>query len=109
VHRLVEVGTWDAVEADVSPQLTRELRGFQAHIRRDGIKRASIAGVLHHDCPPASAVAAGKDCFVHVVSGRQVVPIGGVRKLRARFRLWVESTDRDSWQVINYDFDVLTR
>jgi hypothetical protein len=106
VHRLVEVGTWDAVEAGVSPQLTTQLRSFQAHIRQDGIKRVSKAGVLHHDCPPAPAVAAGKDCFVYVVSGRQVVPIGGVRKLRARFRLWVEPTD-GTWQVINYDYDVL--
>jgi hypothetical protein len=40
--------------------------------------------VLRHDCPPAPAVDAGKDCFVYEVSGGQVVPIGGVRKLRAR-------------------------
>jgi hypothetical protein len=46
VHRLVEVGTWDAVEADVSPQLTPQLRSFQAHIEQDGIKRVSKAGVL---------------------------------------------------------------
>ena len=84
VHRLVEVGTWDAVEADVSPQLTPQLRSFQAHIRRDGINRVGEAGVLRHDCPAAPAVDAGKDCFVYEVSGRQVVPIGGVRKLRAR-------------------------
>jgi hypothetical protein len=107
VHRLVQVGTWDAVEADVGPQLTAPLRSFQAHIRQDGIKRLSEAGVLRHDCPPAPAVAAGRDCFVYVVSGRQVVPIGGVRKLRARFRLWPAYAD-GRWQVINYDYDVLT-
>jgi hypothetical protein len=27
-HRLVEVGRWDSVEGDVSPQLTRQLRNF---------------------------------------------------------------------------------
>jgi hypothetical protein len=46
VHRLVEVGTWDAVEADVSPQLTPQLRSLQAHIELDWIKRVSKAGVL---------------------------------------------------------------
>jgi hypothetical protein len=106
VHRLVQVGTWDAVEADVSPQLTAQVRSFQAHIRQDGIKRVSEAGVLRHDCPPALAVDAGKDCFVYVVSG-QVVPIGGVRKLSARFRLWPAYAD-GRWQVINYDYDALT-
>jgi hypothetical protein len=108
VHRLVEVGTWKAVEGDVSPQLTPQLRSFQAHIRQDGIKRVSKSGVLRHDCPPAPAVDAGKDCFVFVVSGSQVVPIGGVRKLSARFRLW-PAYENGRWQVINYDYDVLNR
>jgi hypothetical protein len=106
VHRLVENGTWKAVEADVSPQLTPQLRGFQAQIEQDGIRRVSRAGVLRDDCPTAPVVNAGKDCFTYVVSGRQVVPVAGVRKIKARFRLWVEPTD-DSWQVINYDYDVL--
>jgi hypothetical protein len=74
VHRLVEFGRWDAVEADVSPQLTPQLRGFQAHIRRDGIDQI-VGGVgVSHNCPPAPAVNAGKDCFVYLVAGRQVVP-----------------------------------
>jgi hypothetical protein len=108
VHRLVEVGTWDAVEADVSPQLTPQLRGFQAHIRRDGIDQV-VGGVgVSHNCPPAPAVNAGEDCFVYLVAGRQVVPVGGVRKIRARFRLWPAYSD-GRWQVINYDYDVLTR
>jgi hypothetical protein len=108
VHRLVESGTWDAVAASVSPELTRELRSFQTHIQRDGIKRVSKAGVLRHDCPPAPAVDAGKDCFVYVISGSQIVPIGGVQKLNARLRLWVERSD-GTWQVINYDYEVLNR
>lgn len=108
MHRLVEVGTWDAVEADVSAQLTPQLRSFQTHIRSDGIDRVSKAGVLRHDCPPAPAVAAGSDCFVYVVSGRQVVPIGGTRKLSARFRLWPDYED-GRWQVINYDYGLLNR
>jgi hypothetical protein len=108
VHRLVEVGTWKAVEADVSPQLTRQLRSFQAHIRRDRVKRVSEAGVLRHDCPPAPAVDAGKDCFVYVVSGRQVVPLGGAQTITARFRLWPAYAD-GRWQAINYDYDVLSR
>ena len=106
MHRLVAAGTWDAVEGDVSPELTPQLRGFQAHIQRDGIKRVSKAGVLRHDCPPAPAVGAGKDCFVYVISGSQLVPIGGVQKLNARLRLWVEPSD-GTWQVINYDYEVL--
>jgi hypothetical protein len=108
VHRLVEVGTWNAVAADVSPELTPDLRSFQQHIGQDGIKRVSTAGVLRHDCPPAPAANAGKDCFVYVLSGRQVVPIGGVQKLNARLRLWVEPAE-SSWQVINYDYEVLSR
>jgi hypothetical protein len=106
VHRLVAAGTWDAVEGDVSPELTPQLRSFQAHIQRDGIKRVSKAGVLRRDCPSAPAVDAGKDCFVYVISGSQVVPIGGVQKLNARLRLWVEPSD-GTWQVINYDYEVL--
>ena len=78
---------------DVSPELIPQLRSFQGHIQRDGIKRVSKAGVLRHDCPPAPAVGAGKDCFVYVISGSQVVPIGGVQKLNARLRLWVEPSD----------------
>ncbi len=66
----------------------------------------SQAGVLHHDCPPAPAVDAGKDCFAYVVSGSQVVPIGGVQKLKARLRLWVEPSG-GSWQVNNYDYEIL--
>jgi hypothetical protein len=108
VHRLVEAGTWDAVEADVSPQLTQQLRSFQTHIQRDGIKRVSKASVLRHDCPPAPSVDAGKDCFVYVISGTQVVPIGGVQKLNAHLRLWVEPSD-GSWQINNYDYEVLSR
>jgi len=108
VHRLVEAGTWDAVEADVSRELTQQLRSFQTHIQRDRIKRVSKAGVLRHDCPPAPSVEAGKDCFVYEISGSQVVPIGGVQKLNARLRLWVEPSD-GSWQVINYDYEVLNR
>ncbi len=108
MHRLVEAGTWNAVEADVSPQLTPQLRSFQTHIERDGIRRVSKAGVLRHDCPSTPAVEAGKDCFVYVVSGRQVVPLGGVQKLKARLRLWVEPAE-SSWQVINYDYEVLNR
>ena len=75
---------------------------------QDGIKRVGKSGALRHDCPPAPAVNAGKDCFVYVLSGRQVVPIGEAHKLKARFRLWVEPAE-GSWQVINYDYEVLTR
>jgi hypothetical protein len=64
--------------------------------------------VLRHDCPSAPAVGAGKDCFVYVISGSQVVPIGGVQKLNARLRLWVEPSD-GTWQVINYDYEVRNR
>jgi hypothetical protein len=106
VHRLVEVGTWEAVEADVSPQLTPQLRGFQAQIKKDGINRVSPKGVLRHDCPTAPVVNAGKDCFAYVVSGRQVVPLAGVQKIRARLRLWPAYED-GRWQVINYDYEVV--
>ena len=100
------MGTWQAIEADVSPAVTRQMRNFQAQIRRDGIRRVGAPGVLRHDCPPAPAVGAGKDCFVYRLSGSQVVPVGGVSPIKARFRLWVARSGGD-WQVINYDYDVL--
>jgi hypothetical protein len=107
VHRLVEVGTFDSIEADVSAQVTREIRSFQEHLRRDGIDHVAKAGVLRHDCPPAPTVGAGKDCYVYIVTGRQVVPVGGVQKLKARLRVWVEPSD-GTWQVINYDYQLLS-
>jgi hypothetical protein len=98
-------GNWDAITADVSPELTPNLRSFQTHIKRDGIERVLGAGELRHDCPPAEAVGAGKDCFAYVVSGSQVVPTEGVRKLSARLRIW--PTDDDGrWQVVNYDYEL---
>ena len=96
-------GRWDAVSADVSPELTPNMRSFQMHIKQDGIRRVSGAGVLRHDCPPAESVGAGKDCFLVALSGRQVVPVEGVRKLSARLRLWPAYED-GRWQVINYDY-----
>ena len=105
VHRLVEAGTWDAVEADVSPQLTPQLRSFQAHLEQDGIKRVNKEGVLSNECTHASAVSAGKDCFVYVLSGNQV-PIGGSRTVEARFRVWPAYED-GRWEVVNYDYTVL--
>jgi hypothetical protein len=106
VQRLAAVGTWEAIEADVSAELTPEIRKFQAQIRKDGINHVATQGVLRHDCPPSPAVEAGKDCFVYRLSGSQAVPIGGSQPLKARFRLWVARVD-DAWQVINYDYDVL--
>jgi hypothetical protein len=108
VDRLVEVGTWEAIDADVSPQLTPDMRSFQQDIKRNGIDRVSKLGVLRHDCPEAPSVDAGKDCFVYAIAGQQVVPVAGVRKLRARLRLWPAYED-GAWQVINYDYDLLTR
>ena len=75
---------------------------------QDGIRHVGKPGVLRHDCPPAPSVGAGKDCFVYVLSGRQVVPIGGVQRLKARLRLWVEPA-ASSWQVVNYDYELLNR
>ena len=106
MHRLVEVGTFDSIEADVSPQINREIRSFQEHLRRDGVHRVTKKGVLSHDCPPAPAVGAGKDCFVYVLSGSQVVPVQGVNKLVAQLRVWPAYED-GSWQVINYDYALL--
>ena len=106
MHRLVEVGSWDAVEGDVSPQLVPEVRGFQQQIKRDGVHRVAKKGVLHHDCPPASTVGAGKECFLYVLTGSQVVPLGGTQKLVAHLRVW-PSYENGSWQVINYDYSII--
>ena len=48
---------------------------------------------------------AGKDCFVYIISGKQVLPVQGVKTLRARFRLWVSHQD-GAWHVISYDYDL---
>lgn len=107
VRRLVVVGRWNAIEGDVSAMLRQQMRDFQATIRRDGIRKVRGSGALRHDCPENEVVeAAGRDCFVYRLEGRQVVLVAGVRRLRARFRLWLEPVD-GSWEVINYDYAVL--
>ena len=108
------VGRWDAVEGDVSGQLRQAMRDFQAAIRRDGVRKVRGRGALRDDCPPNQVVVeAGKDCFVYrlensraVLAPGRAVLAPGVKRLRARFRLWVEPQD-DTWQVINYDYEVL--
>ena len=106
MHGLAVVGTWNAIEADISPDATREVRNLQEHLRKDGIRKVDGPGVLRHDCPPAPSVDAGKDCYLYRLSGSQVVPFRGVRKLNAKLRVWVARTG-DQWEVINYDY-VLT-
>ena len=93
VHRLAVVGTWESIEAAVAPGVTPQVRNL------DG------PGTLRHDCPPAPAVDAGKDCFVYRLSGSQVVPLGGVQPLNARLRVWVGRAG-DHWEVVNYDYGV---
>jgi hypothetical protein len=106
VQRLVG-GGWGAIEGDVSAQLRAQMRDFQATIRRNGVRNVRGSGALRHDCPENEVVdAAGRDCFVFRLEGRRVVLAAGVRRLRARFRLWVTPQD-DSWEVINYDYEVL--
>ena len=104
VHRLVG-GSWQSVEGDVDPLLTRQLRSFQSTIRRDGMRTVQGPGKLRSDCPPAAAVGAGNECFVYRLSGRQVVPLAGVRKLSARYRLWLRY-EGGHWLVVNYDYDL---
>ena len=106
MRRLVVVGRWEAVAADVAPLLTRDLRKFQDSLRHDGIRKVRGRGALRHDCPVSPSVGAGKDCFVYRLEGRQVVPIQGVTVLKARYRLWVGYTD-GQWQVINFDYDLI--
>ena len=105
MHRMVVVGSWDAIAADVSPIATRELRRFQDSIRRDGIRKVRGTGVLRHDCPAIPSVGAGHDCFVYQLAGRQVLPFEGVVMLRARYRLWLGYED-GNWQVLTYDYDL---
>jgi hypothetical protein len=106
VRRLL-VGRWDAIEGDVSALLRQQMRDFQATIRRDGVRKVRGRGALRHDCPENEVVPeAGRDCFVYRLEGRQAVLVAGVRRVRARFRLWVAPQD-DVWQVINYDYEVL--
>jgi hypothetical protein len=105
-RRLVVDGRWTAIERDVSPLLRRRLRDFQATIRLNGMRRVSPNGALRHDCPTNQSLGAGKDCFVYVTAGEQVIPAGGSKTLNARFRLWV-SHDSGAWQAVSYDYDLL--
>ena len=105
MRRLVVVGRWEAVADDVAPLLTRDLRSFQDSIRRDGIRKVRGTGILRHNCPVSPSVDAGKDCFAYRLEGRQLVPAGGVVKLKARFRIWVAYED-GAWQVITFDYDL---
>jgi hypothetical protein len=105
VRRLVVVGRWDAIEGDVSAFLRQQMRGFQATIRRDGVRKVRGSGALRHDCPENEIAGAGRDCYVYRLEGGQVFVVGATR-LRARFRLWLEPQD-GSWEVINYDYEVL--
>jgi hypothetical protein len=107
VSRLVVDGRWAAIEGDVSAQLRKQLRDFQATIRSNGVRTVRGPGALRHDCPPNQVVVeAGKDCFVYRLEGNQAMQSAGVRRLRARFRLWVAPSD-ETWEVINYDYEVL--
>jgi hypothetical protein len=106
VRKLVVGGRWDAVVDGVSPLLRRELRTFQLTIRRDGVRQVVGSGVLRHDCPANRVVQAGKDCYAYKLRGTQVVPGAGIQRINARFRLWFSYED-GSWQVINYDYNVV--
>jgi hypothetical protein len=87
----------------VSRQLSQQMRDFQATIRRDGVRIVRGPGALRHDCPPNQVVVeAGKDRL----EGNRAVLNAGVRRLQARFRLWVKPQD-GTWEVINYDYEVL--
>lgn len=106
MNGLVVDGRWVAIEGDVSAHLRQPMRDFQATIRRNGLRTVRGPGALRHDCPPNQVVVeAGKDCFAYRLEGRAVLT-PGVPRLRARFRLWVEPQD-GTWQVINYDYEVL--
>jgi hypothetical protein len=100
-------GRWAAIEGDVSAQLRQQMRDFQATIRRDGVRKVRGPGVLRQDCPLNQVVPeAGRDCFVYRLEGRRAVVVAGVRRLRARFRMWVVPQD-GTWEVVNYDYEVL--
>lgn len=105
MRRLI-IGRWNAIAADVTPLLTRQVRHFQDSIHRDGIQRAQGPGALRHDCPATPTVDAGSDCFVYRLLGRQIVPIQGAVPLKARYRLWVGYED-GRWQVESYDYDLI--
>jgi len=100
------VGRWDAVEADVGASVRKQMRDFQATIRRDGVRTVRRPGALRHDCPESTVVDSGRDCFVYRLEGRQAVLVAGVLRIRARLRLWVTYQD-GSWEVTNYDYEVL--
>jgi hypothetical protein len=106
VRRLVVDGRWAAVANDTSPQLSRDLRNFQRKIRSDGVRQVAGPGELRHDCPLVPAAGAGKDCFAYRLRGKQVIPLQGVIRLKADFRLWVSYED-GGWQVINYDYTLV--
>jgi hypothetical protein len=107
VQRLIVDGRFSAVEGDVAPLLRRQVRNFQLNMRRDNVRKILGPGKLHHDCPKNRAAGVGPDCFVFTLQGRQVVPVGGVTLINARYRMWpVWDEDSGSWEVANYDYVV---
>jgi hypothetical protein len=105
VQRLIVDGRFATVESDVAPLLRRQVRNFQQNMRKDNVRKILGPGKLHHDCPKNRTAGVGSDCYVFQLQGRQVVPIGGVTLINARYRMWPLWED-GAWEVANYDYVV---
>ena len=82
------------------------MRDFQATIRRDGVRKVRGSGALRHDCPQNEVVeAAGRDCFVYRLEGRQVVLVAGIQPTPRPLPALGRPQD-GSWEVINYDYEL---
>ena len=108
VRRLIVVGRWSAIEADVPSAMRQHLREFQATVRKDGVNQVVGPGRLRTNCPKSIAAGVGSECFYFTIVGHKVVPVGGRTTLKAQLRLWVAYED-GAWRLKNYDYIVLSR
>ena len=109
-HRLLVVGSWKAVVNDTSPQVRKELRKFQATVKKNGV-RTIIGGhgFIKHTCPVNPAAGTTSDCISYHLLGGYAIPVTGQRvAIKARLRLWLEWIN-GRWRVLSYDYDAIPK
>jgi hypothetical protein len=103
-------GPWKAVVNDTSPQVRKDLRRFQATIKKNGVRTiVGGHGFVKHNCPSNPAAATTTECISYHLLGGYSIPITGQRvAIKARLRLWLEFVN-GRWRVLSYDYDAVPK